>query len=387
MNAPRFEFSRFDRITIDGVFYQPDGQNDEVVRLRRLDGSDACSVFCYSDVEKMRQSSGWRYDKDWFADSAAPIDAVKPPTEMTSALSPDDQEQLSWMRIVFGAMDELYDAGELPLSHEGLESARSKLAALVNRRDIERNNLKAKPRGGARVEVHVLPSNSTLLRKYREYRRVGRTMQPFMPKKSFGRRPVHYDYDSQDFLRRSVLKFATPERPSKREIFERHQDEVNVENTKRFLAGQSQLTAFSYSTILRHIRGLDPYFVNAGRFGTERARALASSSSGGLTKIYPMQRIELDEWKVDVRTFLTRLGIIDLLPADAIADLPKTRRWVCVAVDVSTRVILGIRIAKHPSAYDAVRTLAMAVSDKNQFARAVGAQAEWPHHGDIAKSW
>ena len=383
MNAPRFEFSRFDRITIDGVFYQPDGQNDEVVRLRRLDGSDACSVFCYSDVEKMRQSSGWRYDKDWFAESAAPIDAVKSPEVMTSALSLEDQERLSWLRVVFGAMDELRQAGELALSHDGLEKNRPKLAVLVHQRDIERTNVEKKPRGGARVQSHLLPSNSTLLRKYRKYRQTGQTMLPFMPKRSFGRRPVHYDYESQDFLRRSVLKYATAERPSKREIFERHQDEVAEENVSRFLKGQPELRAFSYSTVLRHIRGLDPFFVNAGRLGNERARALASSSSGGLTKLYPMQRIELDEWKVDVRTFLTRLGIIDLLPTDAIATLPKTRRWICVAVDVATRVIVGIRIAKNPSAYDAVRTLAMAVSDKNEFARAIGAQAEWYHHGGL----
>ncbi|MDW3223402.1 MAG: Mu transposase C-terminal domain-containing protein [Paracoccaceae bacterium] len=96
-----------------------------------------------------------------------------------------------------------------------------------------------------------------------------------------------------------------------------------------------------------------------------------------------MQRIEMDEWKVDVRTFLTRLGAIDNLPTHAVAALPKTRRWVCVAVDVSTRMIVGIRIAKNPSAYDAVRTLAMAVSDKTKFARAIGAQAMWDHYGGL----
>ncbi|WP_299281813.1 Mu transposase C-terminal domain-containing protein [uncultured Tateyamaria sp.] len=383
MTAPRFECSPFDRITIDKSIYRPDGQNDDFVRLRHLDGSNACSVFSYSDLEKLRQSSGWRYEKGWFAESAAPIDAAKSPEVMTSALSLEDQERLSWLRVVFGAMDELHEAGELTLSHEGLEKNRPKLAVLVHQRDVERTNVEKKPRGGARVQSHLLPSNSTLLRKYRKYRQTGQTMLPFMPKRSFGRRPVHYDYESQDFLRRSVLKYATAERPSKKEIFERHQDEVTEENVARFLKGQPELRAFSYSTVLRHIRGLDPFFVNAGRLGKERARALASSSSGGLTKLYPMQRIELDEWKVDVRTFLTRLGIIDLLPPDAIAALPKTRRWICVAVDVATRVVVGIRIAKNPSAYDAVRTLAMAVSDKNEFARAIGAQAEWYHHGGL----
>jgi len=39
--------------------------------------------------------------------------------------------------------------------------------------------------------------------------------------------------------------------------------------------------------------------------------------------------------------------------------------------------------AENPSAYDAVRTLAMAVSDMNEFARAIGAQAVWNHYGGL----
>lgn len=41
------------------------------------------------------------------------------------------------------------------------------------------------------------------------------------------------------------------------------------------------------------------------------------------------------------------------------------------------------RLAENPSAHDAVRTLAMAVSDKNEFARAIGAQAVWDHYGGL----
>lgn len=383
MNAPRFEFSRFDRITSNGVFYQPIGQTDHIVRLQRLDSSGVCEDFSYADIEKMRHRSGWRYEKGWFAEISSPIEATKVSEATTSALSPEEQERLAWLRMVFGAIDEMHEAGELSYSHESFAANRLKLEALVNQRDIERKNLKGKPRGGTRVEVHLLPSNSVLLRKHRQYRNTGRSMQPFMPKTGFARRPVHFDYDSQEFLRQSVLRFAALERPSKKEVFERHEDDVREENEKRLLEGRPEIKAFSYSTILRHINGLDPFFVNAGRFGTERARALASSSSGGLARLYPMQRIEMDEWKVDVRTFLTRLGVIDHLPAHAVAALPKTRRWICVAIDVATRVIVGIRIAKNPSSYDAVRTLAMAVTDKNEFARAVGAQAVWPHYGGL----
>ena len=383
MNAPRHEYSRFDRLTIDGIFYQPDGQNDEFVRLKRLDGSDICSLFTYDDIYKLRGTSGWRLEKDWFAESASPIEAIKPPEFMTASLTPDEQEALTWLRLVFGAMDELRDSGQMALTHERVEECRSQLEALVLKREIERSNLKAKPRGGTKVAVRVFPSTSTLLRKFRTFRKAGRTMQPFVPKRSFCRAPAFRDHESQEFLRQSVLKYATPERPNKTEIFERHRDEVEAQNIIRRMEGRAELRAYSYSTILRHINGLDPFFVNAGRLGKQKARALASSSSGGLSKLYPMQRIELDEWKVDVRTFLTRLGIIDFLPKEIVDDLPLIRRWVCVATDVATRAILGIRIAAHPSARDAVRTLAMAVSNKNDLARSVGAQANWDHYGGL----
>ena len=158
---------------------------------------------------------------------------------------------------------------------------------------------------------------------------------------------------------------------------------MREENKRRRSVGERRLKSFSHSTVLRHIRGLDPFFVNAGRFGKDRARALASSSSGGLTKLYPMQTLDMDEWKVDVRTFLSRLGVTEHLTPEVVASLPKTRRWLCVAVDVSTRVVLGVRIAAHPSAHDAVRTLAMAVSDKSELARSVGAQSLWDQHGGL----
>lgn len=159
MSTPRFEFSRFDRITIDGTFYQPIGQTDDTVRFQRLDRTDVCEDFSYDQIEKLRKRSGWRHEKGWFAESAAPIEADKVPETMASALTVEEQEKLAWLRMVFGAIDELHEYSGLSLSHESFAANRLTLTALVNQRDIERKNLKVKPRGGAKVEVHMLPSD------------------------------------------------------------------------------------------------------------------------------------------------------------------------------------------------------------------------------------
>lgn len=383
MSVPRFFLPPSDRVTIAGLSYQPAGQNKKVVRLRRLDGSGVCSVFSYKQLIKLSQSSGWRYDRDWFADADAPIDNIHLPETSMSTMSPDEQDELAWKKVVFGAIDELHEGGRLARSHAGMKKARLELESLVTKRDTARQRPEVKPRGGAVASIHILPSNSTLLRLYRKYCKAGKSMVPFYPKGQQIRTPTRVDYESRELLRKHVLQYAAQERPTKKAIFELHKGVVQKKNRKRQKKGMPLLRAYSYSTICRQINDLDPFFVNCHRLGKDRARALVSSSSGGLTKLYPMQRIECDEWKVDVRSLMLRLGILDLLPSDIVARLPRTRRWICVVIDVATRVILGMRITEQPSAHDAVRALAMAVSDKNPIARAIGAQSTWHHYGGL----
>jgi putative transposase len=145
------------------------------------------------------------------------------------------------------------------------------------------------------------------------------------------------------------------------------------------------LRTFSRRTVDRRIDRLDPFFVACHRYGPDAARSMFATSGAGLPKLYPMQRIELDEWLVDVRNWFTRLGIADRLPSEVRDQLPSGRRWVCAAIDVATRCIVGIRIAEKPSATEAVRLLRQVVQNKTDLARAVGAQSDWAFYGGLGE--
>lgn len=206
-----------------------------------------------------------------------------------------------------------------------------------------------------------------------------------IPRGRSPRTPTNVDHEAESLLRECILLYASPEKPSKSLVFRLTKERFLEENTRRKVEGLSLLRTYSKRTVFRRIGRLDPFFVACHRHSPDKARAMFAISSGGLPKLYPMQRVEFDDWKSDVRTWFRKLGIFEHLPEEIRKMLPSGRRWICVAIDVASRCIVGIRIAAEPSSREAVRLLGMVVQDKSDLARDVGAQSSWAFFGGLRK--
>ena len=155
------------------------------------------------------------------------------------------------------------------------------------------------------------------------------------------------------------------------------------ENERRQRAGLRRLHTVSQRTIERRINRLDPFTVASGRLGADRARRDFASYGSGLPRLFPMERVEIDEWQVDLISFFSALGITERIPPQVRNRLPKVRRWLCAAIDCASRCFVGLKLAQRPSSSEAVALLRMIVSDKSGVAREIGARTGWSFHGGL----
>ena len=379
----RTTFSRFDRVTIGAVSYMPVDQDTEVVRLMRLDGSGAVERFTYEQIDEFRASGDLRYERNYFANGeTAP--APRPDGTRLAALRPKQRNRVLFMHNVCTVMLEMYVAGELALTYSSIDRHRELIARRVAEREIGRNRPGGAPRGGDSLPLRQLPCAKVLLHHFRRFRLAGHNPDALVPRTDGARRPVVVpDLEAEALLRECVWGYATPEKPSKAEVARQTETRFCQENERRQGAGLRPLHTVSRRTIDRRIDRLDPFIVACHRLGADRARREFASYGAGLPKLFPLERVEIDEWRVDVITLFLILGITKRIPPEVRDRLPKGRRWICVAIDCATRCIVGLRLAERPSSSEAVALLRMIVSDKSDIVREIGAKTDWPFHGGL----
>ncbi|WFU10297.1 hypothetical protein QA646_05415 [Rhizobium sp. CB3090] len=137
-------------------------------------------------------------------------------------------------------------------------------------------------------------------------------------------------------------------------------------------------------TFYRRVAEQKRMLLDLGRLGEETARDKNELSKSANRKYRPLERIEMDEDKLDIITLLkkTRLwNVISPRYQEQIETL-KDRFWASVAIDCGTRSILALRLLdSNPNGRSGVATLHMAVMPKDNFARAAGTETDWIQHG------
>lgn len=191
----------------------------------------------------------------------------------------------------------------------------------------------------------------------------------------------HFDRETAIFLKDCVNKYVEKNSPLTATII---QDTIRLfvsENKKREVDGATLLHIPSASTIERRIKKLDPFWVMCVRESVDEARKNFSSSGEGLPIEVPFERVEIDEWKVDIFTFLEDLGLLGILSKEIVKKMPIGRRWIVVIIDCATRCILGIIITENPSGEAARKVVYQMLVDKTDIARACGCQSDWNQFG------
>lgn len=88
------------------------------------------------------------------------------------------------------------------------------------------------------------------------------------------------------------------------------------------------------------MRELDPFQVTLAREGEAAARKKYRPVLHGLDLTRPLQRVEIDEWQIDLITLMKDSGMFDLLTDEERAamglDKKKARWWITVAICCTT---------------------------------------------------
>lgn len=116
--------------------------------------------------------------------------------------------------------------------------------------------------------------------------------------------------------------------------------------------------------------------------GHDAAKDEFQMAGAGPRRYKPLERIEIDETKLDVMKLLKGTRLDGLLNERTKKKIRAMRFWASVAIDVGTKSILAFRLLdSDPGGRSGLETLAMAVSPKDGVALFAGSESPWPMHG------
>lgn len=180
-------------------------------------------------------------------------------------------------------------------------------------------------------------------------------------------------------------KYMTLERKTVPRVYEDMQIAFLDENARRADEGKASLKCPSRKTLYAFIGAMDKFRKLVARHGQKTAMKKMRAVKTGLQVSRPLERVEMDEWKIDILTILTKSGLLLFFEEEDLKELgllDRTKRWWLVAaICCRTRVILGMVLTANPKSSAAIKCLKMVMSDKGTFADAVGALSPWSMFG------
>jgi transposase InsO family protein len=272
----------------------------------------------------------------------------------------------------------------MPLTPEGVEVRRSQLVTDYN--NYQANSEYQTQKSNTTQTLNPLPANTTLLDYYRRYRKGGHNPKVFIPQ-----RPGPIDIDHQEAIDRHYIltilsQYASGTNIAKRDVAEKAVEGVEEENDRRRSLGFSALIKVkSARTYERWIDVfLDPFTVVLQREGLPTAKAKFGSVEGGMKARNIGEQVILDAWKLHVVTLDATRDQLNRMTPEQRAKVPRVRRWVIVAIDMATRVILGFAFCRAPNGEASLRALRLCFADKTFLLEEAGLlKSSWKHRTPI----
>ncbi|MFK0204761.1 Mu transposase C-terminal domain-containing protein [Agrobacterium sp. NPDC090283] len=197
---------------------------------------------------------------------------------------------------------------------------------------------------------------------------------------SKGRPSVHAAADLLVWMEAAAM-YADPRKPSMAVLYRELEAKIVELNKTGSCNNLLPHKMPSRKVFEKLIKDLDGFWVCERREGEEAAKRKFFISSGGVDVQRPGQRVEMDEWTVDLLTWILWIGMYDKLSDDQRKKLKSIRLRVIVAIDVATRCILALRFVQGAAdAQNAIDAIEMIVTNKAHLARLSGSTSLWPYH-------
>ncbi|MCW7546119.1 hypothetical protein N7I30_20305 [Aurantimonas litoralis] len=223
------------------------------------------------------------------------------------------------------------------------------------------------------------PSASALYGWLKLYRERNERDDTFVPNYANCGNRDQLDPRVRQAMERAVQHWCTPLKPKMKDICDFIEQDLRELNKGRLPEDRLRVSPV---TVRKRIAEIDPFLADAGRESLDRAMRRYALSAVGAMVTRPMQRIEMDDWDVDLHTLVAGSAIWKELTPKARARLPRVRCTVTVAIDVATRCIVGLHLyTGAPSTATARTALRSTLVDKSALAAAVGCRSTWHMYG------
>ncbi|MEP2983666.1 MAG: hypothetical protein ABJN39_19565 [Sulfitobacter sp.] len=222
----------------------------------------------------------------------------------------------------------------------------------------------------------------------------------FLPKKLKGNTLPRLTLAEDVLLDKCCQKYLSKAQPSKTSIVKLVTIVFAKENCELLEQGRgTQLTVPHPNTVYRRLNKFNALQLVLGREGVRAAQKEFSPTQHGVRALKIGEMVELDFWTGDVMTFAKKSAFWDLLTPDLQKDLananmakkakgkgrPRTRQrlFICAAIDVATRGVLGVGVSEKPNARTVIEVLDMIGRDKSDISCLAGCRMPWHQHSGI----
>lgn len=373
----KYALGTFDEVVIDGVSYRPQSRRDWGYIFMRSDGTGVAESFDHGKISHLVQKGQLTHRPDAFLPENMRARQTSD-SEMLSALDGKQATMLAVRLAFVEAFLDLETLGAVRRTDVSMHLSMFKL----QRRAMEILSDRPSTRGqaGRRAEAVQPPSPSALRRWLRSYEAHG-AIGLCDAKHRSGNRSARMGLAELALMGPIIAQFASSLRPTVKLIYEKVCMAFDAANEKRAAEGVAPLVKPSRETVRQRIKALDPYQTCLAREGAAVARKKFAPVARGLELTRPLERVEIDEWKVDLMSILAKIGLLEHLSEQEKADLgygKKKLRWMLtVAICATTQCIVGMRLSPSATKHSAIQTLEMVTQDKGVWSDLYGANSAW----------
>jgi len=238
-----------------------------------------------------------------------------------------------------------------------------------------------KRRGGRKTESVELYSSDYLRKLHAAFRKGG--VEALVDKLSkSGNRTSPFRPEEHALLMETIkASYLTTERKTIAATVTDVRRRFEAENERRSDLGLAPLRVPGRDAVRAAIDSIGKFRVELERYGLDHAMKKFRPVGKGLEISRPGERVEIDEWKIDLASIMSSTSLIEALGPDVMEaiglDNETSRWWLCAAIDCRTRVFLGAILTRNPASSTARECLRMVVSDKSAVSDAVGAVVPW----------
>jgi putative transposase len=388
--TPRFSLSYQDRLVINNIAYKRRRRLPHGYILERVDDPDVVETFTDRDLLLASSKPEFRFERSAFAESKASATSNSV-DGLISWIPEEQQEEVLWRTRFCEELEKEILAKNASLSDASLKRIGPAIARRLHDEELKRaakRNAEGeiiKPRAGHQTPGPRKEPSPRTARKWRKWYLEGGERAIALRKRFFrsgNRVTERLGLPERQILHRFSAMYMSESRPTKRDIYRLMKAHiVDEENPKRLAAGEKPLRIPSYERLVSEINSFPEFDTYACRHGLDAAKKRFAMVQNGVDVERPLQRVEIDEWRVNLQTLCVDLGILDKLSDKLKSEIATARPWLCAALDSASRVCLGFKLGLTPTADLAMDTLEMVVTPKAPFALASGALSRDDFYG------